>query len=95
MRFLLLSEKSKSGKFQKTEDRNNATLILFAYMQAVYSPQWLYTLSSYMLQRGVFVSLFISVTVFQSLIFDEHDKSLRFSCIRKPNILLTLILGDL
>ena len=35
----------------------------------------------YIRQRGVFVSLFISVTVFQSLIFGEHDKSLRFSCI--------------
>ena len=32
-------------------------------------------------QRGVFVSLFISVTVFQSLIFNERDKSLRFSCL--------------
>ena len=39
-------------------------------------------LTRYIRQRGVFVSQFISITVFQSQMYDEHDKSLRFSCIR-------------
>ena len=79
-RFLLLPENRNRQNFSK-KGRNNAALILFAYMQAVYSRHRLYTFSSYMLQRGVFVSLFIFLRgVWRYQIFDEHDKSLRFSC---------------
>ena len=36
--FLAFIRKIEIWKISKTEDRNNVTLILFAYMQAVYSP---------------------------------------------------------
>ena len=80
-RFLLLPENRNRQNFSK-KGRNNAALILFAYMQSVYSHHRLYTFSSYMLQRGVFVSQFIFLRgVWRYQIFDECDKSLRFSCI--------------
>ena len=79
MRFLLLPE-NRNRQFQE-RGGNNATLILFAYMQAVYSlngcthfPHICYSVGY------LFLSSF-SHGVWRYQIFDELDKSLRFSCI--------------
>ena len=75
--FLALSCKSKSAKFQR-KDEDNATLILFVYhrVQPTLYP------TRYIRQRGVFVFSSFPYGVCRYQIYNELDKSLRFSCIR-------------
>ena len=76
--FLALSFLSKSGKFQTTEGwrQYNAHSVCISPCTAHAVPHKVYTTA-----WGICFSVHFCCGFFQSLIKDERDKSLRFSCI--------------
>ena len=79
--FLALSHKPKSP-ISKQRDEDNATLILSLHMQGRVQSFVAVHFYPYMRQRGVFVSQFVFLHgVCRYQMYDERDKSLRFSCI--------------
>ena len=68
----------------KQRDEDNVTLILFVYHR--YSPRCTYMV--YTTAWGICFSVHFCDGVWRCLIYDERDKSLRFSCTIQANIFI-------